>query len=105
MKGLSSLVRRTFPSSFAYIGEKVGDSFVDKVMYSVKWEAVSSGHVCDSKIILILLNSVQMDELACFAPGMLALGSSGYGPDDSQKFLSLAEEVLYFELVELQTMV
>ena len=36
---------------------------------------------------------VQMDELACFAPGMLALGSSGYGPDGSQKFLSLAEEV------------
>jgi mannosyl-oligosaccharide alpha-1,2-mannosidase len=35
----------------------------------------------------------QMDELACFAPGMLALGSSGYGPDESQKFLSLAEEV------------
>lgn len=36
---------------------------------------------------------MQMDELACFAPGMLALGSSGYGPSDSQKFLSLAEEV------------
>ena len=36
-----------------------------------------------------------MDELACFAPGMLALGSSGYGPDESKKFLSLAEEVLY----------
>lgn len=34
-----------------------------------------------------------MDELACFAPGMLALGSSGFGPDGSQKFLSLAEEV------------
>lgn len=34
-----------------------------------------------------------MDELACFAPGMIALGSSGYGPDESQKFLSLAEEV------------
>jgi mannosyl-oligosaccharide alpha-1,2-mannosidase len=36
-----------------------------------------------------------MDELACFAPGMLALGSSGYGPDDSQKFMSLAEEVCF----------
>lgn len=35
-----------------------------------------------------------MDELACFAPGMLALGSSGYGPDESQKFLKLAEEVV-----------
>jgi len=36
-----------------------------------------------------------MDELACFAPGMIALGSSGYGPDDSQKFMSLAEEVCF----------
>ncbi|KAL3366321.1 hypothetical protein AABB24_011143 [Solanum stoloniferum] len=66
MKGLLSLVRRTSPSSFAYISEKVGYSFVDK-----------------------------MDELACFAPGMLALGSSGYGPDESQKFLSLAEELAW----------
>ena len=36
---------------------------------------------------------LQMDELACFAPGMIALGASGYGPEDSLKFLSLAEEV------------
>ena len=35
-----------------------------------------------------------MDELACFVPGMLALGSSGYGPEDSKKFFTLAEEVL-----------
>jgi len=34
-----------------------------------------------------------MDELACFAPGMLALGASGYGPDEEKKFLSLAGEV------------
>lgn len=38
---------------------------------------------------------MQMDELACFAPGMLALGSTGYGPDEAEKFLSLAEEVLW----------
>ncbi|PON53193.1 Glycoside hydrolase [Parasponia andersonii] len=63
MKGLLSLVRRTTPSSFAYICEKNGDSLTDK-----------------------------MDELACFAPGMLALGSSGYGREESQKILSLAEE-------------
>lgn len=36
---------------------------------------------------------LQMDELACFAPGMLALGSTGYGPDEARKFLLLAEEV------------
>lgn len=34
-----------------------------------------------------------MDELACFAPGMIALGSSGYAPAEAKKFLSLAEEV------------
>ena len=35
-----------------------------------------------------------MDELACFAPGMLALGSSGYDdPTHAKKFLTLAEEV------------
>lgn len=43
---------------------------------------------------------LQMDELACFAPGMLALGSSGYGPDDSQKFMSLAEEVCFNSLLK-----
>ncbi|CDO97750.1 unnamed protein product [Coffea canephora] len=66
MKGLSSLVKRTTPSSFAYICEKMGNSLTDK-----------------------------MDELACFAPGMLALGSSGYASDESQKFLSLAEELAW----------
>ncbi|KAF3623804.1 Mannosyl-oligosaccharide 1,2-alpha-mannosidase MNS2 [Capsicum annuum] len=66
MKGLLSLVRRTTPSSFAYLCEKMGRSLNDK-----------------------------MDELACFAPGMLALGSSGYSPDESQKFLSLAEELAW----------
>ena len=35
-----------------------------------------------------------MDELACFAPGMLALGASGYNdPAEAKKFLTLAEEV------------
>ncbi|KAL0319530.1 UNVERIFIED_CONTAM: Mannosyl-oligosaccharide 1,2-alpha-mannosidase MNS2 [Sesamum angustifolium] len=36
-----------------------------------------------------------MDELACFAPGMLALGSSGYAPDEAKRFLSLAEELAW----------
>ncbi|KAL7597762.1 hypothetical protein Lser_V15G25399 [Lactuca serriola] len=66
MKGLLSLVRRTAPSSFTYISEKIGNSLIDK-----------------------------MDELACFAPGMIALGSSGYGPADSTKFLNLAEELAW----------
>ncbi|GMH03863.1 hypothetical protein Nepgr_005702 [Nepenthes gracilis] len=66
MKGLLSLVRRTTPSSFTYICERNGNSINDK-----------------------------MDELACFVPGMLALGSSGYGPGDSEKFLLLAEELAW----------
>ncbi|KAL4584532.1 hypothetical protein LXL04_009135 [Taraxacum kok-saghyz] len=66
MKGLLTLVRRTEPSSFAYISEKIGSSLIDK-----------------------------MDELACFAPGMIALGSSGYGPDESSKFMNLAEELAW----------
>ncbi|XP_058179203.1 mannosyl-oligosaccharide 1,2-alpha-mannosidase MNS1 [Rhododendron vialii] len=66
MKGLQSLVRRSTPSSFTYLCEKTGDAIKDK-----------------------------MDELACFAPGMIALGASGSGPDDSQKFLSLAEELAW----------
>ncbi|KAI3521258.1 hypothetical protein L1887_10719 [Cichorium endivia] len=66
MKGLLTLVRRTEPSSYAYISEKIGSSLIDK-----------------------------MDELACFAPGMIALGSSGYGPDESSKFMSLAEELAW----------
>jgi mannosyl-oligosaccharide alpha-1,2-mannosidase len=66
MKGLQSLVRKTTPSSFTYLCEKTGSAIKDK-----------------------------MDELACFAPGMIALGASGSGPDDSQKFLSLAEELAW----------
>ncbi|KAK9083791.1 hypothetical protein Scep_030262 [Stephania cephalantha] len=63
MKGLVSLIRKSTPSSFTYICEKNGDSLSDK-----------------------------MDELACFASGMLALGSLGYGPGDREKMLTLAEE-------------
>uniref|UniRef100_A0A1D1XN11 alpha-1,2-Mannosidase n=1 Tax=Anthurium amnicola TaxID=1678845 RepID=A0A1D1XN11_9ARAE len=66
MQGLLSLIRKSAPSSFSYICEKNGDSLSDK-----------------------------MDELACFVPGMLALGSAGYGPDDAEKFLSLAKELAW----------
>ncbi|XVF47609.1 hypothetical protein PTKIN_Ptkin03bG0123700 [Pterospermum kingtungense] len=66
MKGLQSLIRKSTPSSYAYICEKTGNSLSDK-----------------------------MDELACFAPGMLALGSIGYGPEEAEKFLALAEELAW----------
>ncbi|XP_010550822.1 PREDICTED: mannosyl-oligosaccharide 1,2-alpha-mannosidase MNS1 [Tarenaya hassleriana] len=66
MQGLLSLIKRSTPSSFTYISEKSGNSLIHK-----------------------------MDELACFAPGMLALGSSGYASDEARKFLSLAEELAW----------
>ncbi|KAL9665323.1 hypothetical protein QQ045_020741 [Rhodiola kirilowii] len=66
MKGLQSLVRKSTPSSFAYICEKTGSSLTHK-----------------------------MDELACFAPGMLALGSVGFDDERSKEYLSLAEELAW----------
>ncbi|KAE9609876.1 hypothetical protein Lal_00006344 [Lupinus albus] len=66
MKGLESLVRKSTPSSFTYISEKLGNELYHK-----------------------------MDELACFVPGMLALGSSGYSPGEAGKFMSLAEELAW----------
>jgi mannosyl-oligosaccharide alpha-1,2-mannosidase len=42
----------------------------------------------------LILSLFQMDELACFVPGMLALGSSGYGPGEGDKIMALAEEVM-----------
>ncbi|KAJ0264617.1 Mannosyl-oligosaccharide 1,2-alpha-mannosidase MNS2 [Hirschfeldia incana] len=67
MSGLVSLVKKSTPSSFTYICEKSGSSLSDK-----------------------------MDELACFAPGMLALGASGYDdPAEAKKFLTLAEELAW----------
>ncbi|KAI4335347.1 hypothetical protein L6164_014001 [Bauhinia variegata] len=66
MKGLQGLIRMSAPSSFAYICEKLGQDLFDK-----------------------------MDELACFVPGMLALGSSGYRPGEAEKFMSLAEELAW----------
>ncbi|KAJ0249058.1 Mannosyl-oligosaccharide 1,2-alpha-mannosidase MNS2 [Hirschfeldia incana] len=67
MNGLLSLVKKSTPSSFTYICEKSGDSLTHK-----------------------------MDELACFAPGMLALGASGYNDSsEAKKFLTLAEELAW----------
>ncbi|KAJ8486382.1 hypothetical protein OPV22_018867 [Ensete ventricosum] len=66
MEGLLSLIRKTNQSSLSYICEKTGDSLSNK-----------------------------MDELACFVPGMLALGSSDYDPEKAEKFLSLAKELAW----------
>lgn len=97
MKGLLSLVRRTTPSSFTYICERNGNSLTDKVMFDTKiLTCIATVINIDDQHLVLFVSFfiyVQMDELACFAPGMIALGSLGYGPGESQKFLSLAEEV------------
>ncbi|KAJ1272655.1 hypothetical protein BS78_06G220000 [Paspalum vaginatum] len=65
MEGLLSLTKKTTPSNYYYICEKNGGSLSDK-----------------------------MDELACFAPGMLALGASGYGGEKkSEEIMNLAKEL------------
>lgn len=65
MEGLMSLTRKSKPSSFLYIAERAGtNSFIDK-----------------------------MDELACFAPGMLALGSDGATDKKASMYLNAAKEL------------
>lgn len=66
MDGLTSLIRKSNPSSFTYIAERSGISLIDK-----------------------------MDELACFAPGMLALGAYANVSDTSAKYMELAEELAW----------
>eukprot|EP00252_Welwitschia_mirabilis_P007295 TRINITY_DN1853_c0_g1_i2.p1 TRINITY_DN1853_c0_g1~~TRINITY_DN1853_c0_g1_i2.p1 ORF type:complete len:452 (+),score=88.24 TRINITY_DN1853_c0_g1_i2:187-1542(+) len=63
MKGLSSLIKKSTPSAFTYITERSGGALIDK-----------------------------MDELACFTPGMLALGAFNVDSDEARSYLSLAEE-------------
>lgn len=65
MEGLMSLTRRSSPSSFLYIAERAGsNSYIDK-----------------------------MDELACFAPGMLALGSDGATAEKAAVYMNAAKEL------------
>ncbi|KAJ7560768.1 hypothetical protein O6H91_04G145000 [Diphasiastrum complanatum] len=65
MEGMTSLIRKSTPSSFTYIAERSGTNY-----YTDK-----------------------MDELACFAPGMLALGSDDANSDNAKKYLNLAKEL------------
>lgn len=46
-----------------------------------------------------LVRYLQMDELACFAPGMLALGVEGASEENAKKYLDLAKEVSYLSLL------
>lgn len=42
---------------------------------------------------------MQMDELACFVPGMLVLGTDGATPQKADEYLNLAQEVVSFHLI------
>ncbi|GLJ43372.1 hypothetical protein SUGI_0900980 [Cryptomeria japonica] len=64
MEGLKNLIRKSKPSSFTYITERSGSALIDK-----------------------------MDELACFAPGMLALGAYHDESEKGLMYLSLAKEL------------
>lgn len=64
MEGLKNLIRKSKPSSFTYIAERSGSALIDK-----------------------------MDELACFAPGMLALGAFHDESEKGLMYLSLAKEL------------
>lgn len=91
MSGLQSLVRESTPSAYAYICEKDGNTLIDQVgeashlsflLYSVP------------RMLIVWFLWLQMNELACFASGMLALGSSGFDPQKAKTILSLSEEVI-----------
>eukprot|EP00246_Nothoceros_aenigmaticus_P018190 TRINITY_DN9422_c0_g1_i2.p1 TRINITY_DN9422_c0_g1~~TRINITY_DN9422_c0_g1_i2.p1 ORF type:complete len:608 (-),score=117.14 TRINITY_DN9422_c0_g1_i2:128-1951(-) len=64
MEGMTKLIKKSSRSSFTYIAERTGGSLIDK-----------------------------MDELACFAPGMLALGADGAAPEKASRYLDLAKEL------------
>ncbi|KAH7445716.1 hypothetical protein KP509_01G021300 [Ceratopteris richardii] len=64
MEGLQTLTKKSSPSGFLYIAER-SSSLIDK-----------------------------MDELACFAPGMLALGSMNAPSEKAPVYLNLAKELV-----------
>jgi mannosyl-oligosaccharide alpha-1,2-mannosidase len=64
MEGMMGLVSKSTPSGYTFLAERSGSNLFNK-----------------------------MDELACFAPGMLALGTEGAPPEKAEKYLTLAKEV------------
>ncbi|CAM6058738.1 unnamed protein product [Sphagnum tenellum] len=64
MEGMMGLVSKSTPSGYTFLAERSGSSLFNK-----------------------------MDELACFAPGMLALGTEGAPPEKAEKYLTLAKEL------------
>jgi mannosyl-oligosaccharide alpha-1,2-mannosidase len=63
MEGLTTLIKKTTPSGYVYIAERYGSSSLQD----------------------------KMDELACFTPGMLALGATDASPSKARQYLEIAE--------------
>lgn len=63
MEGMKSLVKKS-SDGYTYLAERAGNQMIDK-----------------------------MDELACFVPGMLVLGTDGATPQKADEYLNLAQEL------------
>lgn len=65
--------------------------------YEIITEKLDVGDIEYNIVLFAIANFkvlvVQMDELACFAPGMLTLGTEGASPEKAKEYLDLAEEV------------
>ncbi|RRT40905.1 hypothetical protein BHE74_00048541, partial [Ensete ventricosum] len=81
---------------FIVLSQRTGDPrYQQKVILS---DFLFNGFLNAQTLLIALgFKFKQMDELACFVPGMLALGSSDYDPEKAEKFLSLAKEVLFLQ--------
>jgi mannosyl-oligosaccharide alpha-1,2-mannosidase len=67
MEGMMGLIMKSSPSGYTYIAERTSHDAIRK----------------------------KMDELACFAPGMLTLGTEGASPEKASKYLELAKELAW----------
>ncbi|CAM6075530.1 unnamed protein product [Sphagnum tenellum] len=66
MEGMRGLISKSSPSGYTFIAERTGASMFNK-----------------------------MDELACFAPGMLTLGMEGALPEKAVEYLEIAKELAW----------
>ncbi|CAK9863495.1 unnamed protein product [Sphagnum jensenii] len=67
MEGMMGLIMKSSPSGYTFIAERTSRDAIRK----------------------------KMDELACFAPGMLTLGTEGASPEKASKYLELAKELAW----------
>jgi hypothetical protein len=63
------------------------------MMLSIIFYEFRFPHLFPNARLTTLGFKLQMDELACFVPGMLALGSLNGSPERSSRYLDAAKEV------------